>query len=144
MSWFLFIHHYSPLEKTSLLWTTTKKWTDEPKTWEVWQSAGFSSLKQYRLSRHTGEEQVYFSAWWSDSHKLCVLIFPFFLLVFLLLFVIDLFVLNIQYLSLLLQSCFFVQCAINLPSHNLQRKQTKKKAHDSNYEALKKHRIKYL
>lgn len=54
-----------------------KKWTDEPKTSGVWQSTGFSSLKQHRLSRHAGGEQIWFSVWWSDSHKLPILIFSF-------------------------------------------------------------------
>lgn len=55
-----------------------KKRTDEPKT--LWQSrgfTGFSSLKQHRLSRHAGGEQIWSSAWWSDYHKLPILIFFF-------------------------------------------------------------------
>lgn len=57
--------------------TTKKKLTDKPKTWGVWQSTGFSSLKQHRLSRHAGWEQVWFSVWWSDYHKLPLIFFSF-------------------------------------------------------------------
>lgn len=105
-----------------------KKRTDEPKT--LWQSTGFtgfSSLKQHRLSRHAGGEQIWSSAWWSDYHKLPILIF-FFLLVFLLLFAINISAFDIQSLSFLLQRCFlafFVQCGINVLSYNLQRNSIK-------------------
>lgn len=52
------------------------EWQEKnPKTLGVWQSTGFSSLKQHRLRRHAGGEQVWFSVWWGDNHKLPILIF---------------------------------------------------------------------
>lgn len=106
MSGFIHLSQWSSWEDFFVgMATTTKKLTDKPKTWGVWQSTGFSSLKQHRLSRHAGWEQVWFSIWWSDYHKL-PLIFFLFLLVFLLLFAIKISVLDIQSFFFLLQRIF--------------------------------------